>query len=101
MRPADPDRGPEPLDKTSPDEKRRTRVHPPTRVCRAHCRVDARPLSPSARREDERDFLAGSFSIADIAVFAYTHVSADAGIFARRLSGRPAVDRTGRGAAAV
>ena len=28
----------------------------------------------------ERDFLAGSFSIADIAVFAYTHVSADAGI---------------------
>jgi glutathione S-transferase len=27
-----------------------------------------------------RDFLAGSFSIADIAVFAYTHVSAEAGI---------------------
>jgi len=27
-----------------------------------------------------RDFLLGVFSIADIAVFAYTHVSADAGI---------------------
>jgi len=27
-----------------------------------------------------RDFLLGAFSIADIAVFAYTHVSADAGI---------------------
>jgi glutathione S-transferase len=28
----------------------------------------------------ERDFLVGAFCIADIAVFAYTHVSADAGI---------------------
>ena len=48
---------------------------------------------------DGRDFLAGGFSIADIALYAYTHVADQGGFDLVRLPGDPGVDRS-RGRAA-